>query len=182
MTAISAKGTTMFLLSMLLVICLSTCHSIVKRKAPDGQLYVFSDREGCESVQSQAPCTVSWQLNSYLAKGYNQRNKIVASTIQIYKDAGYDSSCRQALQKTLCSQGIPKCSTVDGTRDYGDVQKLCDEVYRFCPQVVVDILKKARFCQGLKTGKHSNGPCVAPSTPVTGACPQPKFKVSINIY
>ena len=181
MTTMSAEGRIMFLLSMVLVICLSTCH-IVKRKAPDGQLYVFSDRQTCESVQSQAPCTVSWKLNSYLAKGYEQRNELVASGIQLYKDAGYDSICIQALQKTLCSQAIPKCSAVDGTRDYGDVQKLCDHVYRVCPQVVVDSLKKVRFCQSLNTGKQPNGPCVVPSRPIAGACPHPKFKVSVKLY
>ena len=172
----------MFLLSMLLVICLSTCH-VVKRKAPDGQLYVFSDRQTCEFVQqSQAPCTVSWKLSSYLAKVYKRRNEIIASDIQLYNDAGYDSGCIQALQNMFCSQAVPKCSAVDGASDYGNAQGLCYEVYRVCPQKVVDSFKSNSICQKIKTGKHPISSCVAPSTPVTGACPQPEFKVSINIY
>jgi hypothetical protein len=171
----------MFLLSMVLVICLSTCH-IVKRKAPDGQLYVISDRKGCESVQSQAPCTVTWKLNSDKARVYKQLNELVALVIKLYNVTGHTSICIQVVQKSLCSQIIPKCSAVDGTRDYGNTQEQCEEAYRVCQDDVVARLKNGSFCQRLKTGKHPISRCVAPSTPVTGACPQPKFKVSINIY
>ena len=175
-----SKGLTLFLLSTFLLICLSTCY-IVKRKAPDGQLYVFSNRKGCVSVQSQMPCTVSWQLNAHLAKTYDQSNKVVASQIQLYRNFGLDNNCIQALQKSLCSQATPKCSTVDDTSEYGDTTTLCNDVYSSCPQSIVDGLKKNNFCQSLKTGKTPNNPaCVAPLTPVAGVCPQPQFKVSVE--
>ena len=175
-----SKGRTLFSLSTFLLICLSTCD-IVKRKAPDGQLYVFSDRKGCVSVKSQMPCTVSGQLNTYLAKTYNQSNNAVASQIQLYKRLGLDNNCVQALQKSLCSQVAPKCSTIDDTSDYGDTKALCNDVYSSCPKNIVDALKKNGFCQSMKTGKQPNSPaCVAPSTPVTGVCPQPQFKVSVQ--
>ena len=175
-----SKGRILFLLSMFLLICLSTCD-IVKRKAPDGQLYVFSDRKGCLSVQSQMPCTVSWQLNIYLAKTYNQSCNAVASQIQLYKRLGLDNNCVQALQKSLCSQVVPNCSTINDTSDYGDTKILCDDVYSSCPKNIVDGLKKNGFCQSMKTGKQTNSPaCVAPSTRVPGVCPQPEFKVSVQ--
>ena len=174
-----SKGRSLFSLSTFLLICLSTCD-IVKRKAPDGQLYVFSDRKGCVSVQSQMPCTVSGQLNTYLAKTYSQSNNVVASQIQLYKRLGLDNNCVQALQKSLCSQVAPKCSTIDDTSDYGDTKALCNDVYSSCPKNIVDALKNG-FCQSMKTGKQPNSPaCVAPSTPVTGVCPQPQFKVSVQ--
>ena len=178
--AYTSKGRTLFSLSTFLLICLSTCD-IVKRKAPDGQLYVFSGRKGCVSVQSQTPCTVSWQLNNYLAKIYKQANEIVATEIKIFRELKSDTNCLQALQKSLCSQVAPKCSTADDTSDYGDGKTLCDDVYSSCPRSIVDGLKKKRFCQSLKMGKQPNSPaCVAPSTPVTGICPQPQFKVSVQ--
>ena len=175
-----SKGRTLFSLSTFLLICLSTCD-IVKRKAPDGQLYVFSDRKGCVSVESQTPCTVSWQLNTYLAKTYNQSNNAVTSQTQLYKRLGLDNACVQALQKSLCSQVAPKCSTIDDTSDYGDTKALCDDVYSSCRKNVVDALKKNGLCQLVITGKQPNSPaCVAPSTRVTGVCPQPQFKVSVK--
>ena len=178
--AFISKGRSLFLLSTFLLICLSTCD-IVKRKAPDGQLYVFSDRKGCVSVQSQMPCTVSWQLNTYLAKTYNQSNNAVALQIKLYRELGLDNNCIQALQKSLCSQVAPNCSTVNDTSDYGDTKTLCDDVYSSCPQGTVDGLKDEDFCQSLKTGKQPNSPaCIAPLKPVTGVCPQPQFKVSVK--
>ena len=178
--AFISKGRTLFSLSTFLLICLSTCD-IVKRKAPDGQLYVFSDRKGCVSVQSQTPCTVSWQLNNYFAKTYKQTNEIAATQTKLFRNLGVDSDCVQALQKILCSQVTPKCSTVDDTSDYGDTKTLCNDVYSSCPKNVVDALKKNGLCQLVITGKQPNSPaCVAPSTRVTGVCPQPQFKVSVQ--
>ena len=177
-----SNGRTLSLLSTFLFICLSTCD-IVKRKAPDGQLYVFSDRKGCVSVQSQTPCTVAWQLSKQRAKIYERTNNVVALQTKLYRNLGYrlDNDCVQALQKSLCSQVVPKCSTIDDTSDYGDTKTLCDDVYFSCPQSIVDGLKKNDYCQSLKTGKQPNSPaCVAPSTPVTGVCPQPQFKVSVQ--
>ena len=80
-------GRTLSLLSTFLFICLSTCD-IVKKKAPDGQLYVFSDRKGCVSVQSQTPCTVAWQLSNQRAKTYEQTNNVVASQTKLYRNLG----------------------------------------------------------------------------------------------
>ena len=175
-----SKDRTLFSLSTFLLICLSTCD-IVKRKAPDGQLYVFSDRKGCVSVQSQTPCPVSWQLNTFLAKNYKQNNEIVAVEIKKFRNIGLDDDCVQALQKSLCPQVAPRCSTVDDTSDYGDKTTLCNDVYSSCPPSIVVGLKKNGFCQSLKTGKQQNSPaCVAPSTPVIGVCPQPQFKVSVE--
>ena len=182
MTYIS-KGRTLSLLStLLLLVCLSRCD-IVKRKAPDGQLYVFSERKGCVSVQSQEPCTVSWQLNNYLATIYKQSSDIVASQMKLYKSLGLEDDCLEALQNTLCSQYAPRCSPADDTSDYGDKTTLCNDVYSSCPQNIADSLKKNNFCQSLKTGKNPNrAACVAPSTSITGVCPQPQFKVSVESH
>ena len=181
MAYISKDRTLVSLSTFFLLLCSSTCD-IVKRKAPDGQLYVFSDRKGCVSVQSQTPCTVSWQLNTLIAKSYNLSNNVVALQIQSYKNLGLDNDCVQALQKSLCSQVVPKCSTVDDTSDYGDTKTMCDDVYSSCPKYIVDAFKNG-FCQSAKTGKQPNSPaCVAPSTRVTGVCPQPEFKVSVHIF
>ena len=180
MTYIS-KGRTLSLLSTLLfLVCLSTCN-VVKRKAPDGQMYVFSNRKGCVSVQSQEPCTVSWQLNNYQAKIYKQVNGVVVFLMKLYRSQGLDVDCLEALQNTLCSQYAPRCSTADDTSDYGDKTTLCNDVYSSCPQNVEDRLKESNFCQSLKTGKNPNSAaCVAPSTSITGVCPQPQFKVSVK--
>ena len=148
-----SEGRTLFSLSTFLLICLSICD-IVKRKAPDGQLYVFSDRKGCVSVQSQTPCTVSWHLNNYLAKTYNQSNNAVASLTLSYKSLGSDNACVQALQKILCSHVTSKCSTIADTSDYGDTKTLCNDVYSYCPKNVVDALKKNGLCQLVITGKQ----------------------------
>ena len=178
---IQSKRRTLFLLLKLMLICLSTC-AVVKRKAPDGKLYLFSDRKSCVSVQSKEPCTLSWQLNPYVAKTYKQTNEIIASSIQLYKHFGIVDKCVQAVKRSACSQVIPKCSGVDGTNNYGDTSKLCKEVSTFCPQRLVRILKKNNFCQGKiwKTGKQPMASCVAPSTIIDGVCPQPEFKVGIN--
>ena len=180
MAYISKSRTLSLLSTLLFLVCLSTCN-VVKRKAPDGQLYVFSNRKGCVSVQSQEPCTVSWQLNNYRATIYKQVNEIVASEMKIYRSLGLDVDCLEALRNTLCSQSTPRCSTADDTSDYGDKTTLCNDVYSSCPQNVVDSLKKNNFCQSLKTGKNPNSAaCVAPSTSITGVCPQPQFKVSVK--
>ena len=155
MTYIS-KGRTLFLLSTLLfLVCQSRCD-IVKRKAPDGQMYVFSNRKGCVSVRSQEPCTVSWQLNNYLATIYKQSNDIVASLMKLYRSLELEDDCLEALQNTLCSQYAPRCSTEDDTCDYGDKTTLCNDVYSSCPQNIVDGLKKNNFCQSLKTGMQES--------------------------
>ena len=60
----------LYLLSYLMMKTNSTvCHTIVKRKAPEGQLYVFSKIKGCVTVKSEEPCPLTWQLNPFLAKG-----------------------------------------------------------------------------------------------------------------
>ena len=168
------------LVLIMFIICLSSCR-VVKREAPDGYFYVHVNRRACESVNSQATCPVSWKLNSNVAKRYEIQTKIVANTIQRYKSLGLNQDCLQALQKVLCSQAIPTCSPVDGTSDYGDALKLCNDMYLSCPQYLVDVFKKEKFCQHVKTGKQPHSPCVFPSTPIRGACPFLKFKVSIRI-
>lgn len=177
-----SKRRTLFFLLNLMLICLSTCD-VVKRKAPDGKLYVFSDRKGCVSVQSEEPCTLSWQLNPYVAKTYKQANEIIASTIQLYKHFGIADKCVQAVKKSVCSQVIPKCSGINGASDYGDTSKLCKEVFTSCPQRLVRILKN-NICQGRswKTGKQPLASCVSPSAVIDGVCPQPEFKVGINTH
>ena len=174
----------LFLLSVSLIISLSTCH-VKKREAPDGKLYVYiSDRKGCESVQSQNPCAVSWKLHKIFAKVYKLLNKNVESENQrINGSNSLSNNCLRVIQNALCSQIAPKCSIEEDSHDYGDTSILCDDVYRSCSVEFVNRLKNEGFCKKLKTGKHPNSPaCVAPTTPVTGVCPQPKFKVSTNIF
>lgn len=180
MTYIS-KDETLFFFLKLLLICLVTCR-VAKGKAPDGKLYVYLDRKGCVSVQSQEPCPVFWQLNTFRAKVYKQTNMIVAATINAYNVFGLNDDCLQALKNSLCSQVGPKCSTVDDTSDFANTTALCEDVYGFCPGMLVDLLKEMDFCQTFITGKQPNvAACVAPSEPITGVCPQPKFKVSLKM-
>ncbi|XP_046857005.1 uncharacterized protein LOC124450392 [Xenia sp. Carnegie-2017] len=165
----------LFLLQTLLI-DVSLCN-IVKRKAPDGKLYVFSKREGCVSVQSASPCTLNWTLNTYIAKVYQQRNDIVSQALNFYRQTGYLFPCINALKEALCSQVTPRCSESDYSRNYGDVNRLCNKVYSRCPSTLVDSLMKNNFCPKLIKGKRSNSRCVANNAYVRGVCPQPMFKM-----
>ncbi|XP_046846746.1 NFX1-type zinc finger-containing protein 1-like [Xenia sp. Carnegie-2017] len=80
-------------------------------------------------------------------------------------------------EEALCSQVTPKCSEKDYSRDYGDVTRLCNNIYSSCPSTLVNNLKKNNFCNNLKKGRRSNGQCVANTAAVGGACPQPTYKV-----
>ena len=124
-------------------------------------------------AQYHGSWTITWQKST--------SNDIVASLMKIYRSLGLEDDCLEALQNTFCSQYAPRCSPADDTSDYGDKTTLCNDVYSSCPQNIVDRLKKNNFCQSLKTGKNPNtAACVAPSTSVTGVCPQPQFKVSVK--
>ncbi|XP_046857538.1 uncharacterized protein LOC124450933 [Xenia sp. Carnegie-2017] len=166
-----------FLLLQSLLINFSLCY-IVKRKAPEGKLYVFLKREGCVSVQSGSPCTLNWKLNPYIAKVYTQKNKVVSHALNLYTQLGVSSLCRDAVKEALCSQVTPRCSESDYSRDYGDVTRLCNNVYSRCPSDLVNDLKNQKFCKNFKKGRHSNGQCVANTAPISGACPQPKYKMT----
>ncbi|XP_046857532.1 uncharacterized protein LOC124450925 [Xenia sp. Carnegie-2017] len=166
-----------FLLLQSLLINFSLCN-IIKRKAPEGKLYVFSKREGCVFVQSESPCTLNWKLNPYIAKVYTQKNKIVSHALNYYAQLGISYLCRNAVKKALCSQWTPRCSESDYSRDYGDVTRLCNKVYSRCPSDLVNDLKNRKFCKILKKGRHSNDQCVANTAPISGACPQPKYKMT----
>lgn len=156
--------------------------SMVKRRAPDGKLYVFSKREGCVSVQGASPCTLNWKLNTYIANVYEQENEIVSDALKLYAQLGYSSTCRNAVKEVLCSQVTPKCSESDYSRDYGNVTKLCNNLYSYCPSSFVNSLKTNNCCTNLKKGRHSYGECVANTAYVTGACPQPMFKVRMKNF
>ncbi|XP_046857542.1 uncharacterized protein LOC124450935 [Xenia sp. Carnegie-2017] len=166
-----------FLLLQSLLINFSLCN-IIKRKAPEGKLYVFSKREGCVSVQSERPCKLNWKLNPYIAKVYTQKNKIVSHALNYYAQLGISYLCRNAVKKALCSQWTPRCSESDYSRDYGDVTRLCNKAYSRCPSDLVNDLKNRKFCKILKKGRHSNDQCVANTAPISGACPQPKYKMT----
>ncbi|XP_046857535.1 uncharacterized protein LOC124450928 [Xenia sp. Carnegie-2017] len=166
-----------FLLLQSLLINSYLCN-IVKRKAPEGKLYVFSKREGCVFVQSESPCTLNWKLNPYIAKLYTQKNKVVSHALNLYTQLGISSLCRDAVKEALCSQWTPRCSEINYSRDYGDVTRLCNNVYSRCPSDLVNEFKNQKFCKILKKGRHSNDQCVANTAPISGACPQPKYKMT----
>ena len=158
------------LLHLMMMTDLTVCHTIVKRKAPEGQFYVFSKIKGCVSVKSEEPCPITWQLNPFLAKGYGPKSEIIRRTIKLYQDRGINDRCIQSVQRSLCSQLTPRCSA-DGGRDYGDVITICQGIQSSCPRNV------QMNCRSLKTGKHSSWQCVSPPTSISGVCPRPEFKV-----
>ncbi|XP_046846425.1 uncharacterized protein LOC124440139 [Xenia sp. Carnegie-2017] len=177
----SFKLTILFFLLLSLLIDIFLCN-IVKRKAPDGKLYVFSKREGCVSVQSASPCRLNWKLNPYIAKIYAQQNAIVSHAVNLYGLLGISFRCTNAVKEALCSQLTPKCSEKDYSRDYGDVTRLCNNIYSSCPSTVVNNLKKNNFCRNLKKGRRSNGQCVTNTAAVAGACPQPTYKMTPEFF
>ncbi|XP_046846171.1 uncharacterized protein LOC124439920 [Xenia sp. Carnegie-2017] len=177
----SFKVIILFFLLLSLLIDVFLCN-IVKRKAPDGKLYVFSKREGCVSIQSASPCRLNWKLNPYIAKFYPQENAIISNRVNLYAQLGISLKCTNAVKEALCSQVTPKCSEKDYSRDYGDVTRLCNNIYSRCPSTVVNSLKKNNFCRNLKKGRRSNGQCVANTAAVGGACPQPTYKMTPEFF
>ena len=81
------KEIILFFLLESLLINIYLCN-IVKRKAPEGKLYVYWKREGCVSLQSASPCTLNWKLNAYITKDYPQSNKHVSYTLKLYDQYG----------------------------------------------------------------------------------------------
>ena len=161
--------------------CLTARHSsiIVKRKAPQGKLYVFSQREGCVSVQSNATCPVTWKLDPYSAKLYENQNEVVSKTVKIYEERGASVDCQENIRTVSCSQYIARC-LANGSRDYGNVREKCEKLYTTCPTLVVVSFKRNRFCEIVKTGLHSSTNCAAMSRRIKGICPQPKYKVCLT--
>lgn len=153
----------------------SARHSAVKRKAPDGQLYLFSRRQGCVSVSSLEPCTLSGPLNPYFAKFYKPKNQVIKMAFKLYNDL-YGEECSSAIENALCTQVTPRCFE-DGSQDFGNAKATCEETYDSCPSTISNALKQQRFCVKMKTGKLPKRECVTLSRPIGGACPQPKYKV-----
>ena len=165
----------LFFFSLLSVLCVSLGHTVVKRKAPDGQLYVFAELDKCVSVVSEETCPVSRLLNDYYAKVYKQQNSAVKAVVDLYRTIGIPEQCTQAMRKIICSQGTPRC-TSKGV-DFGDALTECRNLDDSCPARFVRQVQKKRFCDELFTGEVAINQCVAVTTPVRGVCPQPRFKV-----
>ena len=145
--------------------CLTARHSsiIVKRKAPQGKLYVFSQREGCVSIQSNATCPVTWKLDPYSAKLYEKQNEVVSKTVilKIYEELGASADCQENFRTVWCSQYIARC-LANGSRDYGNVREKCEKLYTTCPTLVVVSFKRNR--QGIFN--YITGGAKAPPAPM----------------
>ena len=164
-----------FFSALLSVLCFSVCHTVVKRKAPDGQLYVFAKLDKCVSVKSEEPCPVSWPLSDLYSKLYKQQNCAVKSVVDLYRTVRIPEQCTEAMRKTYCSQVTPRCSS-KGV-DFGDALNTCRNLDNFCSAQFVSKLQKRGSCDKLFTGEVAFTQCVAITTPVKGVCPQPRFKV-----
>ena len=46
-----------------------------------------------------------------------------------------------------------------------------------CPSDLTNTYKSQQYCGRIPTGKHNQAACVAPYVHISGACPQPKYKV-----
>ena len=170
----------LFLFSLLSVLCFSLGHTVVKRKAPDDQLYVFAELDKCVSVVSEEPCPVSWPLNDFYAKRYKQQNSAVKSLVDVYRTIGIPEQCTEAMRKIVCSQATPRCS-LKGV-DFGDALNECRNLDNSCSAEFVRQVQKQRFCDKLFTGEVAINHCVAVTTPVRGVCPQPRFKVRKRFF
>ncbi|XP_028394913.1 uncharacterized protein LOC114519059 [Dendronephthya gigantea] len=162
-----------FLLYLLIITNLTVCHTVVKRKAPEGQLYVFSEVKGCVSVESEEPCPLTWQLNPFLAKVYRQQSEVMNTTIKFLQNSAVNDRCIQLYKNTSCSQLTPRCSA-DGIRNYEDKMTTCQSLHNSCPKIRVN-------CHRLKTGKYPSLRCLSPPTSIKGVCSPPKFKMPDEI-
>lgn len=172
-----------WLLSLLSFPVLSVTRRISKRKASDGKFYVLADREGCVSVKSLEPCPlpVNTTLSRYSAKRYQHETKIVDSLIKLFESTeGITKECQNDLKTALCSEYTPKCSD-NGTQDYGDFRSECKKFYLSCPESVTNDYKKEKFCETLLTGNIDHN-CVTPPRSVKGICPQPKYKMPLDVF
>ena len=171
----SKTSLALFLFSLLSVLCVSLSHTVVKRKAPDGQLYVFAKLDKCVSVESEETCPASWPLNDFYSKLYKPRNSAVKTVVDQYRTDGIPEPCIEVMRKTYCSQVTPQCSS-KGV-DFGDALNTCRNIDNSCPAQFVSKLQKGGFCDKLLTGEVAFTQCVALITPVKGVCPQPRFNV-----
>ena len=145
---------------------------LAKKGAGDeSQFYVSSNRFGCEKVDSVHPCPAT-HLNPDLAFDYETDADMVNITLDEVKMNNASQECISALTTTYCSSLTPRCF-VNGSRDYGDARMECWKANRTCP---FETLEKG-LCESLRVGQHPASPCVKPSKPINGSCPQPKLKV-----
>ena len=167
---------TLPLLSSLLIAQVSA-HSLVKRKAAGGKLYVVSDRTSCFAVKSESTCPVSWKLPPENALKYESNVKGFPAAFSPFDSYRPSGKCRKVIKETLCSQIAPRCLP-DGGKDYGDSRTKCEQLYTStCPSSLASALKQQRYCEQNPTGGHKKSPCVSPDGPIGGVCSQPKYKV-----
>ena len=151
-------------------------HSLEKQNVTGDKLLVLFDRSSCVAVESLDGCPVSWKLPPVFALSYkNQVNRLsfLDPFLDQYKA---DAKCRNAVKKSRCAQIAPKCLP-DGGKDFGEARTQCQNLFSTCPSTLTNTYKSQQYCEHLPTGKHGQAACVAPYVHISGACPQPKYKV-----
>lgn len=160
-----------------MVIQATQAHVISKRTTNDNELHVIVNRDdGCKAVDSIEPCLISWKLSPFAAKFYDHQSKLVSTLLNGLNMSYASVECMNAARTTFCGQAAPKCSDVDGSEDYGDVDAACPKIYSSCPSDVADLFRKQKLCDKVLSGKIAKPKCVTPPK-IEGICPQPKHKV-----
>ena len=135
------------------------------------QFYVSSERLGCELVDSIQPCPAT-VLSPDLAIDYETDATMANFTLDDARKMNASDECISALTTSICSSITPQCY-LNGSKDFSDARAACVKANETCPEDAFDRM----ICKSLKVGRYPLSPCVKPTKPINGTCPQPKFKV-----
>lgn len=156
-------------------------HSLEKRKVTGDKLYVISNRSSCVTVESLDACPVSWPLPPEYAMSYKTQVNALPVLYQVLDLLEAGTKCKETFRKVLCAQIAPKCLP-NGGKDFGEALSQCQDIYTStCPSRVGSAYQNNQYCEQNPTGKHEKAACVAADGYISGACPQPKYKMPADI-
>ena len=178
-------GSTIRILLFLCFVLSFSMLQMVKGEAKAGHMYVYSKVvDSCitieKSRQTQSDCPVDHTVPSLFAQHYENGHTFINATLQMLDmnpAKPLTQQCRDDVKAIFCRQLTPRCLQNGAEIDFGDMKPLCDKVKASCPKTTGN--GDEEFCDSVVSGKFKQDECVAPSKPVEGFCPQPKYKVYI---